>query len=584
MPKRRDIKKILLIALILLIVILGVRELVQSAIDRANMENKTYTSMSDFTSVKEIAEYMGCKYIKEEKSTSDAFDIDIYLKFKYPLYTDEVSNEDYYYRMIALMLGYLDYQNIRLIDIENDIVIAVQADRNSQEITNLLINGQMDYFGTQETLKSIKNYQTFDVAEIEVQAQELQELLKNNWITKQVDFGTKESTFDDYDIYFDEGIEVKTINRKVFNIIFTEKYEKEVINGIKVNTSFEEIKQILGTPTFSHENYIDYKQKDIGYIGYKGKDIYVFFSENEISIYRVENANTSTGLADAISNFNNDGELRRFISSITDMWPDYDMYGYDDNNVMLKYSLRGIKIAFTPSEAGVYVYNNYNGYIADDVTIEDITKNAELVPHNVNMQIDKDLVDLYEENRIMIYNDTYGNATMGPSDYYTSEYKIYLGQNGISFISKYRNFPNHVVEKKINTFIIISDTEFVFDDEEGKVYKYNAETRELSDLSEDTNILTINNNKFMYVKGTGLYLYNLETKTLQQVLTFANELTGLYNYDNISLIIGIKNTGIYRYNTETNELIPLTEGQAEYKINTIFEDKVFYDDTLVIVK
>ncbi len=584
MPKKRDLKKILLVSVILLIAILAVRDVIKNAIDKANMENKTYTSMSDFTSIKEIAEYMGCTYIKEQEATSDAFDIDIYLKFKYPLYTDEVSNEEYYYRMIALMLGYVNYQNIRLIDTENDIVIAVQADRNTQEITNLLINGQMDYFGTQETLKSIKNYQILDIAEIEVQAKELKELIKNKWVTNQVDFGTKESTFDNYDIYFDEGIEVKTINKKVFNIIFTEKYEKEVINGIKVNTPFEEIKQKLGTPTFSHENYIEQRQKDIGYIGYKGKEIYVFFSENEISIYRVEEANTETGLADAIRIFNNDGELRRFISSITDMWPDYDMYGYDDNNVMLKYSLRGIKIAFTPSEAGVYVYNNYNGFIADDVTIEDITKNTELLPHNVNMKTDKDLVDMYEENRIMIYNNTYGNAKMEAPDYYTSEFSIELGVDGISFVSIKRDYPNHTLKEKVNTFVIVSDSEFVFDNEEGKVYKYNAATRELSDLSEDTNILTINNKKFMYVKEKGLYLYNLETKTLQQILEFSNELTGIYNYDNISLIIGIKNTGIYRFNTVTNELIPLTEGQAEYKINVINEDKIFYDDTLILVK
>ena len=584
MPKKINIKKILIIAFVLLVLVLAVRAIIQNAIDRANMENRVYTSMSDFTSIKDIAEYMGCKYIKVEEATSDYFDIDIYLVFKYQLYTDDISNEDYYYRMIALMLEFVNYKNIRLIDNEKNIVIAVQADQNTQEITNLLINGEVDYFGTQETLKSIKNYQIFDVAEIKIQAKELEELIDNKWVTKQVNFGTKDSTFNNYDIYFDEGIEVKTVNKKVFNIIFTEKYEKEVVNGIKVNTSFDEIKNILGTPSFSHENYVEDRQKDIGYIGYKGKNIYIFFSENEISIYRVAEPNTSTGLADAIKIFNNDAELRRFISSITDMWPDYDMYIYDEDNVTLKYSLRGIKIAFTPSEAGVYVYSNYNGYIADDVTIEDITKNAELIPRNVNMKIDKDLVDIYEESRIMIYNDTYGNAKMGMPDYYTSEFNVDVAQDVITFISKKRNYPNHTINKKVNTFIIVSDTEFVFDDEEGIVYKYNAATQELSDLSKDTNILTINKNKFMYVKGRGLYLYNIETKKLQQVLTFEKELTGIYNYDNIFLIIGIKNTGIYKYNTQTNQLEALTEGQGEYIINTIFENKVFYDDTLVIIK
>ena len=106
MPKKKNVKKILIIVVILFALILGVRELALNAIERAKLENKTYTSISDFTSVKEIAKYMGCTYIKEEPSTGEKYDIDIYLKFKYPLYTDEVSNEDYYYKMIALMLEY----------------------------------------------------------------------------------------------------------------------------------------------------------------------------------------------------------------------------------------------------------------------------------------------------------------------------------------------------------------------------------------------------------------------------------------------------------------------------------------------
>lgn len=584
MPKKRNIKKILIIALILLAAIIIVRTLVVQAIERANMETKVYTSVTDFKSIKEIAEYMGCTYIKQEKSTSEAYDTDIYLKFKYALYTDEVSNEEYYYRMIALMLGYLNYQNIRLIDQENDVVIAVQADSQEQEITNLLINGKTNYFATQEALKSIEQYQTFDIAEIEVQAQELKELISKGWVTKEVSFGTKESNFDDYDIYFEEGIEVKTINKKVFNIVFTEKYEKEVVNGIKVNTSFEEIKKILGTPTFSHENYVENRQKDIGYIGYKGKDIYIFFSENEISIYRVEKTDTTTGLADAIKTFNQDAELRAFISKITDMWADYDFYGYDDNNLILKYSLRGIKIAFTPSESGVYVYNNYNGYIADGVTVEEITDNTELIPKNVNMQIDEDLVDLYEENRIMIYNNRYKNIAMDAPDYATQKFSISVGDDAISFVSVSREYPNSIVNKKTSIFIKYSDIEFIFDDDENNIYKYDATTQKLTNLSEDTDILTVNNKKFLCLKGTGIYAYDLENQTLNQILQFENEVTGIYEYDAQSLIIGIKNMGIYRYNTVLNELTTLVEGQAEFNITTIYEDKVFYDDTLTIVK
>lgn len=584
MPKKKNVKKILIIVVILFALILGVRELALNAIERAKLENKTYTSISDFTSVKEIAKYMGCTYIKEEPSTGEKYDIDIYLKFKYPLYTDEVSNEDYYYKMIALMLEYLNYQNIRLIDQENDIVIAVECDKEKKEIENLLINGEDNYFGTQENLKQIQKYQQLNVSELEIQAQEIKDLISSNWITSQVNFGTKESTFNNYDIYFDEGVEVKTISKKVFNIVFTEKYSNPVVNGIKVNTSFDEIKNILGEPTFNHSNYIKNKQKDIGYIGYKGKDIYVFFSENEISIYRVETIDTSTGLADAIANFNNNAETRSFISAITDMWPDYDLYGYDDDNLMLKYTLRGIKIAFTPSEGGVYVYNNYNGYIADGVTIENIIKNANSIPQNVNIQLDKNLVDLYEEDRVKDYNNYYGNSFVETPDYTTSEFKIYKIDDQITFLSYNRKYPNSIIKQKINIFIPYSDTEFIYIDEKNQTYKYDATTITSQNLQEDTQMLTVNNKKIFALKGTGIYLYDINNQTLGQILQFQNEVTGIYAYNEKSIIIGIKNMGIYKYDTETNELTTLVEGQAEYNITTIYEDKVFYDDTLTLVK
>lgn len=584
MPKKKNIKRILIISAILLVVILVVRGMIMDAIERANQEEKVYTSISDFQSIKEIAEYMGCTYIKEQDSKSENYDVDIYLKFKYQLYTEEASNEDYYYRMMALMLGYLNYQSIRLIDQENDIVIAIQADSKKQEIIELFINGQSNFFATQDTLKSIEKYQTFDIVDIETQSRELIDLIENKWITEYVEFGTKETKFDEYDIYFDEGIEVKTINKKVFNIIFTEKYEKEVVNGIKVNTTFEEIEKTLGTPTFIHKNYVEHKEKDIGYIGYKGKEFYIFFSENEISIYRIEEANTSTGLADAISSFNTDGELRTFVSRITDMWPDYDYYVYNEEGVRLEYTLRGLKIVFAPSDAGIYVYNNYNGYIANGITIENIIKDIKLLPNNVNLQIEEDLVDQYEKNRKMIYNDRYGNARMGTPDYSTEEFKIMVGKENITFISKNRKYVNSGVKKKSDFFIIYSDTEFIFNDENNILYKYNATKQELNELSEDNNILTINNKKILYLANKGLYEYDLEKKELQQILQFENKLTGMYDYDGENLIIGIKNTGIYKYNIITKQIVALVEGQAEFNITTIYEDKVFYDETLTLVK
>lgn len=507
MPKKRNVKKILLIVILLFIVILAVRELIIEAIERANAEDKIYTSISDFTSIKEIAEYMGCTYIKEGKSTGEKYDIDIYLKFKYPLYTEEVSNEEYYYRMIALMLGYLEYQNIRLIDQENDIVIAVRCNKETQEIDDLLINGDSNYFATQETLKSIEKYQLLNISEIEVQAEEIKKLIEKDWNSKEVDFGTKESTFNNYDIYIDEGIEARIVNKKVFNIVFTEKYNKPVVNGIKVNTSFEEIKQILGEPTFSHQNYIENKQQDIGYIGYKGKDIYVFFSENEVSIYRVEQANTSTEFADLIESFNQDGELTKFVSAVTDMWPDYDEYRYSNSFVKLKYSLRGIEINFnTNNQSGVTVYNNYNGYINKENSIKEVINNTSLLPANTYLKLAEDAVDNIEKERKNQYNIMYENTIVGEPNIKTEEFNIFIKEQKqqemtLKFISKNRKYPNFEEKFETSNLWKYNETQFIYSISNKGIYLFDLTTREHKALIEGEApyiIKEIDNNQIIY--------------------------------------------------------------------------------------
>ena len=88
------------------------------------------------------------------------------------------------------------------------------------------------------------NIKTIDM---NINSQELQNLINNSWISSRVVFGSKDGRYNKYDIYFDEGIEVRTVSKKVYNIVFTEKYKKEVVAGIKVGASLDAIKERFGT-------------------------------------------------------------------------------------------------------------------------------------------------------------------------------------------------------------------------------------------------------------------------------------------------------------------------------------------------
>lgn len=505
MPKKRNVKKILIISAILFVVILVVRELVIEAIERANQEDKVYTSISDFTSIKEIAEYMGCTYIKEQESTGERYDIDIYLKFKYPLYTEEVSNEEYYYRMIALILGFVDYKNIRLIDQESDIVIAVTCDKEKKEISSLLINGEDNYFGKTDTQKLLENYENFQVIAMEVESPILNSLIENEWQEKEVNFGSQEATYDGYKIYFDEGIKIKTAGKNVFHLVFTEKYNDNVVNGINVNTDEETIKQILGEP--------DFTLTKPNLIGYRGEQFYIFFNSTfkEISIYRKQKTTEEEkeNIKRMLVQLSVDGNAMVFASDMTDMWSDYDKFEYENGYIDLQYTLRGIKFEVNVTENnGILLYNNYNGSLIKEL------KNGEQIPYIY--VIDEDLIWNYEmryetheyatsrkvyeamdeEEKTGIKSPGLGNDKFFIFD--TSTDSTYKQLRIISLDRTYYNFDFGI---KVNSYLWLNQDNFAYSITNQGIYRYNITTKETQIIlegEEEFNLIEYKNGYLRY--------------------------------------------------------------------------------------
>lgn len=501
MPKKRNIKKILIIAAILFIVILVVRELVIEAIERANQEDKVYTTISDFSSIKEIVEYMGCTYIKEEKSTGEKYDIDVYLKFKYALYTEEVSNEEYYYRIIALVAGYYNYQNIRLIDQENDIVIAITCDMENQKIENLLINGEENYFGKTDTENILENYENFQVVSMEPESTILKELIEKDWTEKQVNFGTQESTFNDYKIYFDEGIETKIVGGKVFHLVFTEKYTENIINGINVNTDEETIKTVLGEPELKIEN--------LSIIGYRGEKFYIFFNteDNRVSIYRrqIITEEEKETLVRMLVQLSVDGNAMVFASDMTDMWSDYDKFEYTDGYIKLQYTLRGIAFEVNVTENnGLILYKNYNGSLIMDL------KNGEEIPY-IYLS-DDDLIYEHEQTYAITENTMKRlpelELDIEKTDNSKKSSKFYIlnisqttAYNELQFISIDGTHYNFDFETRVNSYLWLNDYNFAYSIKNQGIYRYNILTKETQIILEgqdEFNLIEYTNGHLRY--------------------------------------------------------------------------------------
>lgn len=387
MNKKKKIFIILIILILVLVAVLIARNLVE----QHKKDTYIYTSIEEFKTPKDVIKYLGSEFVKQEPSKADEFELDIYLKFKLDLFTnDNVSNKEYYNKMMDMIAYVLDYKSFRLIDDEKELLIVVICDSENKRIKLKYINGDENYFGNTQSQKNLEEFEKIKITDLEIQSQELIDLINNDWKSTKLNLGTKAKSLGKYDIY-EDGIEIRNVYKKVFNIVFNENYNKPVLNGITTKMKKEEIIEILGNPTIVDE------KEDI--FGYKSNNIYVFFTYGDISIYRVEDYDTSV-FVDLVKNYiEGTTNVKQFVSSITDIWPDYDIYDYDKNFVNLVYTLKGVKIQFNvTSNHGVIIYNNYTGEILEGMTTENVdlekTKNKVFF-ENTNTLLENEINRIY---------------------------------------------------------------------------------------------------------------------------------------------------------------------------------------------
>ena len=385
-------KRIIIITIVILLLLISLAIIFRQK-DNDNESENTIQNIEDFSSIEEALEMFDCRLIREKELNEEDFKLEIYLEFAKDLYTNGVDNKTYFKNICQVLAEVLDFENFKLIDEKKEIAIHVVNSKESQAVVAMIINGDINYFGNKNSENTLKNYEKFQVTNMQIQSSILNSLINSDWNTRQVNFGTKENEENNYSIYEDEGIKIRSIARKVYNIIFTENYTENIINNINVKTKREDVIKILGEPTFEEE-YLDL-------YGYKGNDIYVFFASDGVSVYRVEKEYETDEIMDALENFQQEKSIKNFTNTITDIWNDYDLYERGENFVNLRYSLKGLQIAFNlTSNHGIIIYNNYNGELVDGITTEELANGTKDIPRYIFFELDKDLVFESEISRV----------------------------------------------------------------------------------------------------------------------------------------------------------------------------------------
>lgn len=492
----RDIKRLVILAIV--VGLLAMLSSFVSHLDFSNSVEENNIDISNFTDMKSVLEFYNCEYISQVESTDNNYEIDVYAKLNTPLYNeDETSNENFYNRLIRLSASILQFKNFRIIDTENEITIEVICEENS--IRKTIINGIEDYFAYMNSQISLKEYKEIPETEFLVDSTELNNLIRVNWSERFLNLDNSDGIFQNYNQYLEQGIQYRTINNKIYNIVFTNKYTNPVINGIIVREGFDTVENKLGEATF-FDNELKIK-------GYKGKDFYVFFTENQISIYRRETVNYEDFILLANRLTNSELDLYDFMNELTYLWNDYSEYIVGEDYFYITYPTKGVSIKCNYENTNaIILYNNCS------MTQADITKCLDLPEFLAYMQVDN--VFEAEQNRVENLKSLVDKCESFRNERQTEEnplisakYDFYADTdlNGnitrMYFIAKDENLSNKQLNEYMDTFAWLNDTIFIYSNPNEGIYYYNLENNQKGILmsgEDEFKIKSLNNNILKY--------------------------------------------------------------------------------------
>lgn len=469
----KNYKKVIIVLFVVIFILL-LASLFLEILQKKAMEENKEIIYEEISTIKEVIEYHKSTYLSEVQSTEKNFYLDVYVIFSKPLYkNDNESNEIYFNELLKDCAKVLYYRSFKLIDNKNDIIIKVICD--GEKITSIIINDIEDYFIYTDSQISMKQYKEIETTPLSIESEVLLNCINNNW-KKDTYFGERDSIFEEYYIFFDEGIKVRIIDEKVYNIVFTKQYNKSVVNSCFPGIDLKYVEAAIGKPTFEDE------EKKM--IGYKSDQIYVFFTESEISVYR-----NSTIDSDAFFNLADkfiaeELDLLEFMNELTYLWPDYSTYEYEKDSVYISYPLKGIEIAINYGDInGILVYNNIKSSLSKISRYLEDTRfvgrlQTDLMFKTEKERIEKDLSWLklakeYEDNLAEEQKRVIGESL---------KYSIYpmKDNNGniykIKFVSQFGNEPDRELNDGITSYLWASNDYFIFSKRGSGIYFYNLNT------------------------------------------------------------------------------------------------------------
>lgn len=365
------------------------------------------------------------------------------------------------------------------------IYIIATISPEEESSTNISI-GYTNTVEEEENQIEGEEYETIKTISITPNSEELSNLMANLWSSSS-EFGSRESIFKNYNIYFDEGIETRKINSNIYNIIYTENYDGAVINNLKVGIDLDDVEDYLGVPAF--------KDEELGVIGYKGGNLYAFFTEDEISIYRCTEYDYDDfwDLCDELL----DDELtfKEFMNELTYIWKDYSEYSYDSDYMFISYPNRGVDIKLNYDDvSGIIFYNNMsenlttlNKYLEDDTFISKLATDNVFEAEKRRIEAKSETLQLCEEFEETI-EDEYSDIALLAKQSELFDFYIETDDSGgtiaVYFVSKDGQNANRELTDPVYTYVWVADKYFVYSINSTGIYSLDVTTGTKVTLTE----------------------------------------------------------------------------------------------------
>lgn len=375
-------KKIIPIVFILLLIILCISTYILIKLKENDNNSVEAEIIAEPKTVEEVLESYNTKYISEENNI-------IYVVFNKDLFNENgESNEKYFTDIIDDLKPFYKKESFSLIDEEKDINIDVQYDTTSEKYI-IKINNKEDFYETVngESYTKVDTSRIVEDSEIRIDNSYLETLLMRSMYFSEIEdeLGDGTPLENGYTSYFDGIIKIRNVpTGAVRNIIFSDEYDGNITTKLRADMSLDEVYNI--NPDNSFGSVSD------GYLGYKEADYYLFFYDDEVSVYSYAYRYNDI-FEEALEKYLDDKNLEEFVNKLVKAWKAYDYYEYnpETQDAYILYSNRGIEINIKNNNPeGITLYSNY--YFTD------VTRNY-VKDGLITFKYNEDLIDKTEKQR-----------------------------------------------------------------------------------------------------------------------------------------------------------------------------------------